>query len=93
MATPSFDLFLRYDTHGVFSSPRALFMFRSYGHQTSSILDGGLPRWLDEGLPIETTAPTEPAHAAYQAPKIEANSIRSKLHLRFIPDSFSQTIS
>jgi hypothetical protein len=29
-----------YDSHGVFSSPRALFMFRAFGHQRSSVIDG-----------------------------------------------------
>nr|AUN37948.1 3-mercaptopyruvate sulfurtransferase [Ganoderma lucidum] len=38
-----------YDTHGVFSSPRALYMFRTFGHHRSSILDGGLPGWLSHG--------------------------------------------
>ncbi|OCH96593.1 Rhodanese-like protein [Obba rivulosa] len=47
-----------YDTHGVFSSPRALFMFRSFGHERSSILDGGFPAWRAANLP---TAGGEPA--------------------------------
>ncbi|EIW64883.1 Rhodanese-like protein [Trametes versicolor FP-101664 SS1] len=38
-----------YDTHGVFSSPRALYMFRAFGHHRSSILDGGLPGWQAHG--------------------------------------------
>ncbi|KAM5538236.1 hypothetical protein V8D89_008123 [Ganoderma adspersum] len=38
-----------YDSHGVFSSPRALYMFRTFGHHRSSILDGGLPGWLSHG--------------------------------------------
>ncbi|KAF8585549.1 Rhodanese-like protein [Ramaria rubella] len=44
-----------YDTHGLFSSPRALFMFRAFSHANSSVLDGGLPRWIDEGYQVETT--------------------------------------
>lgn len=43
-----FDL-VSYDTHGVFSSPRALYMFRAFGHHRSSILDGGLPGWQAHG--------------------------------------------
>ncbi|KAI0336039.1 Rhodanese-like protein [Cubamyces sp. BRFM 1775] len=38
-----------YDSHGVFSSPRALYMFRAFGHHRSSILDGGLPGWQAHG--------------------------------------------
>ncbi|KJA25948.1 hypothetical protein HYPSUDRAFT_36792 [Hypholoma sublateritium FD-334 SS-4] len=66
-----------YDVHGVFSSPRALFMFRTLGHKNSSILDGGLPRWVDAGLPVETTPPSQPKATVYDAPKNEDNSIRS----------------
>lgn len=40
---------ISYDTHGVFSSPRALYMFRAFGHHRSSILDGGLPGWQAHG--------------------------------------------
>ena len=42
-----------YDTVGVFSSPRALYTFKSFGHDKVSILDGGLPRWLHEGYDVE----------------------------------------
>ncbi|PPQ90459.1 hypothetical protein CVT25_014977 [Psilocybe cyanescens] len=66
-----------YDTHGVFSAPRALFMFRTFGHQNSSIIDGGLPRWIDEGLPVETASPTGPQPTAYALPDFDGNSIRS----------------
>ncbi|KDR84757.1 hypothetical protein GALMADRAFT_233083 [Galerina marginata CBS 339.88] len=60
-----------YDSHGVFSSPRALFMFRTFGHNNTSILDGGLPRWVDEGLPVETTAPSDPQPTTYPIPELK----------------------
>ncbi|KAF5337093.1 hypothetical protein D9611_003249 [Ephemerocybe angulata] len=66
-----------YDNHGVFSSPRALFMFRSFGHDKSSIVNGGLPRWIDEGLPVETQAPTKHQPAEYPPPSIFSQNIRS----------------
>ncbi|KAH9996567.1 Rhodanese-like domain-containing protein [Russula vinacea] len=50
--TPTSHVVL-YDSHGIFSAPRALFMFRSFGHEQSSVLDGGLPGWVSEGLPTE----------------------------------------
>ncbi len=53
-------------------------MFRTLGHKNSSILDGGLPRWVDAGLPIETATPSQPKATVYDTPKIEDNSIRSK---------------
>ncbi|GAA6044290.1 hypothetical protein JCM8097_008680 [Rhodosporidiobolus ruineniae] len=41
-----------YDSQGVFSSPRAAFTFKHFSHPQVSILDGGLPRWLAENLPV-----------------------------------------
>jgi thiosulfate/3-mercaptopyruvate sulfurtransferase len=34
-------------TFGMFSAPRVWFMFKVFGHDRVSILDGGLPAWLD----------------------------------------------
>lgn len=73
--TPSSHVVL-YDTHGVFSSPRALFMFRSFGHQNSSVINGGLPRWVHEGLPIESNSPTMIPSSHYAPPHFDVRSIR-----------------
>ncbi|KAG8743408.1 hypothetical protein FRC10_012073 [Ceratobasidium sp. 414] len=66
-----------YDTHGVFSSPRALYMFKSFGHEKASILDGGMPRWEDEGYPIETGEPAKVQPTKYAVPKLNASAVRS----------------
>lgn len=66
-----------YDTHGVFSSPRALFMFRAFGHEKSSILDGGLPRWEAEGFPIEAKPPASARNSVYPTPVFDKGMIRS----------------
>ncbi|KAH9487154.1 putative 3-mercaptopyruvate sulfurtransferase [Psilocybe cubensis] len=66
-----------YDAHGVFSAPRALFMFRSFGHKNSSIIDGGLPRWIDEGMPVETSSPADLQPTEYSLPEFDEKSIRS----------------
>ncbi|KAG0697162.1 Rhodanese-like domain-containing protein [Suillus ampliporus] len=66
-----------YDTHGVFSSPRALFMFRAFGHEKSSILDGGLPRWEAEGFPIEAKPPAHARKSVYPTPVFDKGTIRS----------------
>ncbi|KAG8688673.1 hypothetical protein FRC11_004983 [Ceratobasidium sp. 423] len=88
---PSSQVIL-YDTHGVFSSPRALYMFKvcqitsslsesyspqSFGHEQAGILDGGLPRWEAEGLPIETGEPTKVQATKYAVPRLNESAVRS----------------
>ncbi|HUZ13576.1 MAG TPA: 3-mercaptopyruvate sulfurtransferase [Caulobacteraceae bacterium] len=42
-----------YDSAGVFSAPRAWWSLRAMGHERVSVLDGGLPKWIAEGRPVE----------------------------------------
>jgi thiosulfate/3-mercaptopyruvate sulfurtransferase len=42
-----------YDTHGLFAAARVWWTLRAYGAYDASILDGGYPKWLREGRPIE----------------------------------------
>lgn len=67
-----------YDAHGVFSSPRALYMFRSFGHKRSSILDGGLSGWLAHGQDIEDATPAKVSSTDYQAPALAEGAVKSK---------------
>jgi thiosulfate/3-mercaptopyruvate sulfurtransferase len=46
-----------YDTKGIYSSPRAWYLFKSMGHENVWVLDGGFPAWQKEGLAIEKVAP------------------------------------
>ncbi|MCL5777431.1 3-mercaptopyruvate sulfurtransferase [Limibaculum sp. FT325] len=46
-----------YDQQGLFSAARVWWMFRVFGHSDVSVLDGGLPKWLAEGRPVEDEAP------------------------------------
>jgi thiosulfate/3-mercaptopyruvate sulfurtransferase len=45
-----------YDKVGIFSSPRAWWMFKAMGHDAVAVLDGGLPAWVAAGLPTEFNA-------------------------------------
>ena len=38
-----------YDQHGVYSSPRAWWLFKLMGHQNVFVLDGGLKAWKNNG--------------------------------------------
>ncbi len=49
-----------YDGLGLYSAPRVWWMFRIYGYDKVSVLNGGFPKWKAEGRPIETDAPEMP---------------------------------
>ncbi|MCQ0093951.1 3-mercaptopyruvate sulfurtransferase [Roseovarius sp. M141] len=46
-----------YDAHGLFSAARVWWLFRLMGQRHIAVLDGGLPKWLAEGHPVEDMAP------------------------------------
>lgn len=46
-----------YDKDGIYSAPRAWWMFRVMGHEDVAVLNGGLPKWNAEGLPLESGLP------------------------------------
>ncbi len=46
-----------YDQQGLFSAARVWWMFRLFGHQDVAVLDGGLPKWLADGRPVEDEVP------------------------------------
>jgi thiosulfate/3-mercaptopyruvate sulfurtransferase len=59
-----------YDQRGIFSSARAWWMFRVFGHGAVAVLDGGLPAWREAGYPVSAkTAAFEPKifNARYHA--------------------------
>jgi thiosulfate/3-mercaptopyruvate sulfurtransferase len=46
-----------YDGKGMFSAPRVWWTFRAMGHEDVVVLDGGLPKWIAEGRPVEDGLP------------------------------------
>jgi len=42
-----------YDQRGIMSAPRVWWTFRVFGHDDVAVLDGGLPKWMQEGRPVE----------------------------------------
>ncbi len=46
-----------YDGSGLFSAARVWWLFRLMGQKNIAVLDGGLPKWTAEGLPLTTEPP------------------------------------
>ncbi|MCE7029549.1 3-mercaptopyruvate sulfurtransferase [Jiella avicenniae] len=66
------DTIVVYDGMGLFSAPRAWWMFRIFGAKDVRVLDGGFPAWQAAGLPIEAEVP-RPAPASF-APSFDASA-------------------
>jgi thiosulfate/3-mercaptopyruvate sulfurtransferase len=49
----SSSILVVYDNLGIYSSPRVWWMFKTMGHQTVFVLNGGLPDWIKNGFPTE----------------------------------------
>lgn len=50
-----------YDNQGVYSAPRAWWIFKAMGHEKAFVLDGGLPKWLAESREVADHLAAEPA--------------------------------
>ncbi len=46
------DVVVIYDNQGVYSAPRAWWLFKVMGHKNVYVLDGGLPKWQLENQPV-----------------------------------------
>jgi thiosulfate/3-mercaptopyruvate sulfurtransferase len=47
-----------YDGLGMFSAARVWWLFKMMGHRDVAVLDGGLPKWIAEGLPVDDEPPS-----------------------------------
>jgi thiosulfate/3-mercaptopyruvate sulfurtransferase len=56
-----------YDQLGMFSAPRAWWMFRLFGHDQVSVLDGGLPKWRAEHRAVQGGAAEPTALGRFQS--------------------------
>ena len=64
----SSDRVIVYDASGSnFSAPRAWWMFRVFGHETVSVLDGGFDAWKTVGGSIQQGDPPAPALGSFDA--------------------------
>lgn len=52
---------------GLYSAPRVWWMFRAFGHNSVSLLDGGFRHWLSQNLPVSSgKSHSEPAEFCAQ---------------------------
>ena len=69
-----------YDAHGLMSATRAWWMLRIFGHPDVALLDGGLPKWIAEGRPVEEGA-ARPRERHFTA-RFDHGKVRDKAQMR-----------
>ncbi len=65
-----------YDSVGLFSAARVWWMFRIMGHNDVAILNGGLPKWIREDLPLEDGPPRRPRECHFTA-RFQPSKVKS----------------
>lgn len=65
-----------YDTVGLFSAARVWWMFQIMGHSDVAILNGGMPKWLNEGLGMEEGQPRSVRPTGFSA-RFQASKVKS----------------
>ena len=73
-----------YDAAGVFSAPRVWWTFRAMGHERTFVLDGGLPKWIAEGRPVEDMPPAP--QERHFTPRFTADLVRDMGQVQRILD-------
>ncbi|MGE0407842.1 MAG: 3-mercaptopyruvate sulfurtransferase [Amphiplicatus sp.] len=74
------DTIVVYDAMGLFSAARAWWSLRVMGAEHVFVLDGGLPKWIAEGRPVEA-GEAAPAPAVF-APRLRAGLVRDFAWMR-----------
>lgn len=69
-----------YDNQGIYSAPRAWWIFQVMGFQNVFVLDGGLPQWLLENRPVVQNISGAGAGA-------EMSSVKGMFHSQLICDA------
>ncbi len=69
-----------YDSYGLMSAARAWWMFRLFGHERVSVLDGGLAKWKREGKPVDGK-PVAPAKTDFVA-RFRPELVRAKTEVK-----------
>lgn len=64
-----------YDTSGILPAARVWWEFKVMGHEDVVVLDGGLPKWIAEGRPVDDLA-VSPQERHF-TPRFQADIVRS----------------
>lgn len=85
------DTIVCYDGFGMFASPRLWWTFRLFGAESVFVLQGGLPAWKAEELPLEQgTATRKPTHFKAREPaRVVADLARIQ---RVLADKSAQVV-
>jgi thiosulfate/3-mercaptopyruvate sulfurtransferase len=80
------DTIVIYDRQGIFSSPRAWWTWKVFGHKGHvAVLDGGLPAWIEQGFPLVSDhidrSEVQKVAFACQSASGDVTSTRYKAHL------------
>ncbi|KAL9543120.1 hypothetical protein MBANPS3_008267 [Mucor bainieri] len=65
-----------YDTAGVFSACRVYWTFKAFGHDSISVLNGGLPAWEKADGPVESGPPEPVKPQVYTVPHVNKDIVR-----------------
>ncbi len=80
-----------YDNLGIYTSPRAWWMFKTMGHEAVAVLDGGLPEWIAKGFPTEKIKPANPATGTYN-PRFSKEQVKDLHFMQENIESQSATV-
>jgi len=56
-----------YDDKGIYSSPRAWWLFKAFGHDNVAVLDGGFPAWTKANYKVENKRAYKGDHGSFKA--------------------------
>ena len=79
-----------YDRYGLMSAARVWWLFRYFGHNNVAVLDGGFPKWLAEGRPVDADS-VQYQQGNFTA-KVQADLLRSVKQVHDIVNAKGSTI-
>ena len=68
-----------YDSQNILPAARVWWTFRAMGHEDVVVLDGGLPKWIAEGRPVDDLVVTP--QERHFTPRFQADIVRSVEHM------------